>query len=40
MKGKVLITEVVHPVLQTELTDFGFACTHLEKVSYGEVLRW
>ena len=39
MKGKVLITEVVHPVLQTELTDFGFACTHLEKVSYGEVLE-
>ena len=39
MKGKVLITEVVHPVLQTELTDFGFTCTHLEKVSYGEVLE-
>ncbi len=39
MKGKVLITEVVHPVLRTELTDFGFTCTHLEKVSYGEVLE-
>lgn len=38
MKGKVLITEVVHPVLQTELTDFGFECLHLEKATYTDVL--
>ncbi|QQS27479.1 MAG: hydroxyacid dehydrogenase [Sphingobacteriales bacterium] len=37
MKGKVLITEVVHPVLKTELTGFGFTCNHFEKITYEEV---
>lgn len=38
-KGKVLITEVVHPVLQTELSNFGFECLHLEKTTYTDVLQ-
>lgn len=37
VKGKVLITEVIHPILAKELTQFGFDCTHIEKISYEEI---
>ncbi|MGB0839869.1 MAG: hydroxyacid dehydrogenase, partial [Chitinophagales bacterium] len=35
---KILITEVVHPVVETQLSELGFECTHLEKTTYKEVL--
>lgn len=35
---KILITEIVHPILAQMLTEAGFECTHLEKTTYEEVL--
>lgn len=37
MKGKVLITETVHPILSQMLTEAGYSCTHIEKITYDEV---
>lgn len=39
MKGRVLITEVIHPVLENMLSDFGFTCTHIEEASQKTVLE-
>ena len=36
-KKKVLITEIIHPVLQEKLEDAGFECIHIEKITYKEV---
>lgn len=36
-KGKILITEVVHPILAQMLGEAGYDCTHLEKTTYDEI---
>jgi D-3-phosphoglycerate dehydrogenase len=38
-KGKVLITEVVHPILAEQLNQAGFECIHIEKTTYSEVAQ-
>ncbi len=38
-KGKVLITEVVHPILAEQLWQAGFECIHIEKTTYDEVAQ-
>lgn len=38
-KGKVLITEVVHPILAEQLSQAGFECIHIEKTTYDEVAQ-
>ena len=37
--GKVLITEKIHPALEQELTKVGWQCTHIEDITYEEVLQ-
>ncbi len=37
-KGRVLITERIHPVLRAKLENYGFDCTHIIETSQNEVL--
>lgn len=37
-KGKVLITEKIHPILAKVLTQNGWKCTHYQQITYKEVI--